>query len=100
MKTYKEIIRETGISPGAQHSLASRNLDKKAKILKKKIKTTKLTKTLKKVKSEGSKEEYQKFFNGKLAKYKVKSPSELSDADKKKFYNEIDKEWDGENEED
>ena len=49
---------------------------------------------------EGSKEEYQKFFNGKLAKWKIKSPSELSDADKKKFYNEIDKEWDGENEKD
>ena len=47
---------------------------------------------------EGSKEEYQKFFNGKLAKWKVKSPSELSDADKKKFFDEIDKEWKGDDE--
>lgn len=49
---------------------------------------------------EGTKEEYQKFFNGKLAKWKIKSPSELSDEDKKKFYNEIDKEWEGSNEKD
>ena len=49
---------------------------------------------------EGSKEEYQKFFDKKLKKYGVGSPSELSAADKKKFYNEIDKEWEGDNEED
>ena len=49
---------------------------------------------------EGTKEEYQKFFNGKLKKFDVKSVSELSDEDKKKFFNEIDKEWEGENEED
>ena len=49
---------------------------------------------------EGTKAEYQKFFNDKLKKFGVKSPSELSVDDKKKFYNEIDKEWKGENEED
>jgi len=49
---------------------------------------------------EGTKEEYQKFFNDKLKKFDVKSVSELSDEDKKKFFNEIDKEWEGENEED
>ena len=43
--------------------------------------------------AEGSKEEYQKFFNKKLAKWKIKSPSELSDEDKKKFFDEIEKEW-------
>ena len=47
---------------------------------------------------EGSKEAYQKFFNAKLAKYKVKSPSELDDAQKKKFFGEIEKEWDSEDE--
>ena len=47
---------------------------------------------------EGSKEEYQKFFNSKLAKYKVKSPAELDDAQKKKFFNEIEKEWKSEDE--
>lgn len=40
---------------------------------------------------EGS--EYQKFFKSKLKDYGVKSPAELSDADKKKFFNEIEKEW-------
>ena len=49
---------------------------------------------------EGTKEEYQKFFNDKLKKFGVKSQAELSDSDKKKFYNEIDKEWKGENEKD
>jgi|TARA_B100002003_G_C14154623_1_gene555689 hypothetical protein len=47
---------------------------------------------------EGSKEAYQKFFNKKLAKYKVKSPSSLSDEDKKKFFGEIEKEWKSEDE--
>ena len=50
--------------------------------------------------AEGNKEEYQKFYNGKLAKWKIKSPEELSDEDKKKFYNEIDKEWESDDEED
>ncbi len=55
-------------------------------------------KTFKSLMSEGSKEEYQKFFDGKLAKWKIKSPAELSDEDKKKFFDEIDKEWKGDNE--
>jgi hypothetical protein len=42
--------------------------------------------------------EYQKFFAKKLEKYGVKSPSELSDEDKKKFYDEVDSEWKGEDE--
>jgi len=44
---------------------------------------------------------YKKFFDGKLKKYGVKSPGELKGADKKKFYDEVDKEWDaGDNETD
>jgi len=42
---------------------------------------------------EGSKEEYQKFFNEKLKKFGVSSPAELSDDKKKEFFNEIKKEW-------
>ena len=42
---------------------------------------------------EGDKEDYMKFFAGKLKKYGVKSPAELSDEDKKKFFNEIEKDW-------
>ena len=49
--------------------------------------------------AEGNKEEYKRFFDGKLAKWKIKSPSELSDKDKKKFYDEIDKEWKADHEE-
>jgi hypothetical protein len=46
--------------------------------------------------TEGSAAEYKKFFDKKLAKFKVKSPAELSDDEKKKFFNEIEKEWTGE----
>ena len=41
----------------------------------------------------GDKEDYMKFFAGKLKKYGVKSPSELDDEKKKKFFNEIEKDW-------
>ena len=33
------------------------------------------------------------FFKEKLKKYSVESPDELSTEDKKKFFNEIDAEW-------
>ena len=41
----------------------------------------------------GDKEAYQKFFKEIMKKYGVKSPAELSDEDKKKFFNEIEKGW-------
>jgi len=43
-------------------------------------------------------ETYKEYFARMLAKYKVKSPSELSDEDKKKFFDEVDAGWDGEDE--
>jgi len=48
----------------------------------------------------GDKAEYKKFFDKKLKKFGVTSPDELEGADKKKFFDEIDSEWDGEAEED
>lgn len=39
------------------------------------------------------KEAYQKFFNGMLKKYGVRSPAELSGDKKKEFYNDIEKGW-------
>ena len=42
---------------------------------------------------------YQAFFKKKLEKYGVKSASELTGEDKKKFFDEVDAEWEGENEE-
>ena len=41
----------------------------------------------------GSKEEYQKFFKQKLKDRGIKSPEELSDAEKKKFFDMIEREW-------
>jgi len=51
------------------------------------------------VKSGGDKA-YNAFFDKKLKKYGVSSPDELSGEEKKKFYNEIDREWKADNEED
>ena len=42
--------------------------------------------------------EYQTFFKKKLKEYGVTSPASLSDADKKKFFAEIEKEWTGDKE--
>ena len=46
------------------------------------------------------KEDYKAFFDKKLKKFGVKSPGELDKAEKKKFFNEIDKEWKGADEDD
>lgn len=43
--------------------------------------------------------DYKTFFAQKLKKYSVTEPDELSDEDKKKFFDEIDAEWEGEKEE-
>ena len=48
----------------------------------------------------GDEAAYKKFFDAKLKKYGVTSPSQLKGADKKKFYDEIDAEWEGDNETD
>jgi hypothetical protein len=40
--------------------------------------------------------EYQEFFQKKLDKYGVKSPEDLDDEKKKKFFDEVDKDWKGE----
>jgi len=48
----------------------------------------------------GDKEAYKKFFDAKLKKYGVTSPSQLKGDDEKKFYDEVDAEWKGDNEED
>ena len=48
---------------------------------------------------EGSKEEYQKFFNKALKKFGVKSPSELEGDKEKEFYDYVDKNWKADHEE-
>ena len=53
----------------------------------------KLTNFINEAEKSKKQKEYQEFFDKKLKKFDVKSPAELSDADKKKFFNEIDKEW-------
>lgn len=48
----------------------------------------------------GGKEEYEKFFQAALKKFGVGSPDELGDEAKSKFFNYIDKNWQGDNEND
>lgn len=48
--------------------------------------------------TEGSQEEYQKFFKATLKKFEVSSPSELTGDKEKEFYDYIDKNWKGEDE--
>ena len=49
---------------------------------------------------EGDKEEYTKFFNAALKKFGVESPADFkSDEEKKKFFNYIDKNYEGDHEE-
>jgi len=43
--------------------------------------------------SEAEETAYQKFFKKKLKEFGVTSPAKLSEADKKKFYNEIETQW-------
>jgi len=48
--------------------------------------------------TEAEESDYDKFFDKKLKKFNVDSPSDLSKEQKKKFFDEIEKEWEGENE--
>jgi len=48
---------------------------------------------------KGEKEAYQKFFDSMLKKYGVESPEELSDEEKKKFFDEVDAGWKSDKEE-
>ena len=47
---------------------------------------------------EGDQGDYSAFVQKKLKKYGVSSPAELSQEEKKKFFDEIDREWEGKNE--
>ena len=42
---------------------------------------------------EDAENQYQQFFKQKLSDWGVESPDELSYDDKKKFFDEIEKEW-------
>jgi hypothetical protein len=44
--------------------------------------------------------EYETFFRLKLKQWGVESPEDLSTEDKKKFFNEVDKQWKADHERD
>lgn len=42
--------------------------------------------------------DYEKFFEKKMKEWGIKSPADLSKKDRKKFFDQIDREWKGEKE--
>ena len=59
-----------------------------------------ISKEMKKLGIKESKDEYEKFFNSALKKFKIDSPADLkTDAKKKEFFNYIDKNFKGDHEE-
>ena len=48
----------------------------------------------------GDKKEYQAFLDKKMKKFGIKSLGDLEGQKEKDFYNEVDAEWKGDNEED
>lgn len=89
-KTEEEDIVEYINSDGSRRRCAGgdgRRVETKAKPKnKKEIEETDEVK-------EGSKEEYEKFFQAALKKFGAKSPAEMDDDKKKKFFNYIEKNW-------
>ena len=59
-----------------------------------------ISKEMKKLGIKESKDEYEKFFNSALKKFKIDSPADLkTDAKKKEFFNYVDKNYKGKEEE-
>ena len=53
----------------------------------------KLTTFINEAEKSKEQQEYQDFFDKKLKKFGVDSPAKLSDDEKKKFFDEVEKEW-------
>lgn len=53
----------------------------------------KILENVQKIKLSDKQRRYRDFFMSKLQKYGVGSPNELSKKDKKKFFNEIERDW-------
>ena len=65
-----------------------------------KLEAARLRREKKNLNKEGSKEEYQKFFNAAMKKFGIDSPADLkSDEEKKKFFDYVDKNYKGEKDE-
>ena len=100
-------VWENAVSETVERAKA--NLDartKEYKIHQEKLAATRIRRENKKVTKEevdldeGTKEEYEKFFNSALKKFKIDSPADLkSDEEKKEFFNYIDKNYTGEKDE-
>ena len=93
-KKEETVVDETAVNPKEREDLGTEPSDTAKKQKKAKEPTpNQMTEA-----QSGDKEAYKKFFDAALKKFKVSSPAELKDDQKKKFYDYIDKNWEGDNE--
>ena len=84
-KSLKSIVKQLN----KKYPAPKKELEKFMKRMKEEVKL-----------EEGSKEEYQKFFNAAMKKFGIDSPADLkSDEEKKKFFDYVDKNYKGEKDE-
>lgn len=86
-KAFKAVMRR----------IKERQQKKENKAVKEKLKAMGITSEGLDI-AEGSKKDYEKFFQAAMKKFKIKSISSLSDKESKKFFAYIDKNWDAEDE--
>ena len=94
LKKGKPAKKEELVNPKDREDLGTEPSD----TAKKQKKATEPTPNQMTEAQSGDKEAYKKFFDAALKKFKVSSPAELKDDQKKKFYDYIDKNWEGDNE--
>jgi|MDTC01.1.fsa_nt_gb hypothetical protein len=100
---YSDLLLQKGrmMAKNQNTAMIDRELDKEKKKLgiKESVDTKLEEMALVMTEAEGDKEKYQKFFRAALDKFGVDSPADLEGAQKKKFFNYVDKNYKGDHEE-
>ena len=79
--------------------IKERENKKKEKAIREKLAAMGITTTSEGVEiEEGSRKDYEKFFKAAMKKFKIKNINDLSDKERVKFFNYIDKNWEAEDE--
>ena len=100
---YSDLLLQKGrmMAKNQNTAMIDRELDKEKKKLgiKESVDTKLEEMALVMTEAEGDKEKYQKFFKDALKKFGVDNPADLEGAQKKKFFNYVDKNYKGDHEE-
>jgi hypothetical protein len=100
---YSDLLLQKGrmMAKNQNTAMIDRELDKEKKKLgiKESVDTKLEEMALVMTEAEGDKEKYQKFFRAALDKFGVDSPADLEGAQKKKFFNYVDKNYKADHEE-